>query len=93
MTLSEEARSAVLLSSVFGVLLYIDFLESHPDSYYAEMLGQLELAERVLADSFYRENMPDYDWESYEFRIYYYGSFLANSRLNRETARQIYQCC
>ena len=93
LTLSEEARSAVLLSSVFGVLLYIDFLESHPDSYYAEMLGQLELAERVLADSFYRENMPDYDWESYEFRIYYYGSFLANSRLNRETARKIYQCC
>ena len=41
LALSEETRSAVLLSSVFGVLLYIDFLESHPDSYYAEMLGQL----------------------------------------------------
>lgn len=93
LTLSEEARSAVLLSSVFGILLYIDFLESHPDSYYSEMLGQLELAERVFADSFYRENMPNYDWESYEFRICYYGSFLANSRLNRKTARIIYQCC
>ena len=93
LTLSEEARSAVLLSSVFGVLLYIDFHESHPDSYYAEMLGQLELAERVFGDSFYRENMPDYDWESYEFCICYYGSFLANSHLNRQTAVKIYQCC
>ena len=91
LTLSEEARSAVLLSSVFGILLYIDFLEPHPDSYYSEMLGQLELAERVFEDSFYRENMPNYDWESYEFRICYYGSFLANSRLNRKTARTIYR--
>ena len=91
--LSEEARSSVLLSSVFGVLLYIDFHELHGDAYYDEMLGQLEVAERVFEDPFYRTNMPDYDWESYEFRICYYGSFLANSRLNRKAAGKIRECC
>ena len=50
-----------------------------------------DILEKILNDPCYRENYPDYDWESYEFRIYYYGSFLAHSFIPEEIARRVYE--
>ena len=93
LTLPEECRSAVLLTSVFGMLIYTEFFELKPDAFYEGLLRRIRLAERVFQDPFYRETEPGYDWESYEFRIYYYAAFLSNCRLNRKTAVEIYRYC
>ncbi len=93
LTLTEECRSAVLLNSVFCMLIYTDFFELKPDAYYDELLELIHQAVEVFHDPFYRSVCPDYDWESYEFRIYYYAGFLANCRLNRKAAAEIYHYC
>ncbi len=89
--LTKECQGAVLLTSVFGMLIYMDFFELKPDAYYDELLALIHRAEEIFHDPFYHEVYPDYDWESYEFRIYYYAGFLANCRLNRKAAAEIYR--
>ena len=40
--------------------------------------------------SFYHQQLPDYNWDSYEFRIYYYGSYLAYSYIPEHVAQKVY---
>ena len=79
MALNDEARSALLQYSLIGALLFESTLDEKPYEFWEQAISVLEEAEVILNDPFYHDMMPDYDWTSYEFRIYYYGSFLAYS--------------
>ncbi len=85
-TLNDEARGAVLQFSLMGALLFESTLEEKPMDFWNRSVAILEEAGRILEDPFYKELMPDYSWDTYEFRIYYYGSFLAYSVLPKEIA-------
>ena len=74
-----------------SALLYENNLYSMPLDWWEEALAILDRAESVLNDPFYREAFPDYDWETYEFRIYYYGGFLAYSYIPESIAKRVYQ--
>ena len=87
-SLREEARSALLRFSLMAALLFESTETARPTAFWDAPLAYLEEASRILQDSFYRELMPDYDWEAYEFRIYYYGSFLAYSILPEGVAKK-----
>ena len=89
--LNDEAKAAALQFSLMGALFYQSNLYAMPDAWWLEALSVFEQAERILNDPCYRENYPEYDWESYEFRIYYYGSFLAHSFIPEEIARRVYE--
>lgn len=73
-----------------GVPLYENNLTSTPSAYWTKPLNILKRAVDILEDPFHREQLPDYDWESYEFRIFYYGSFLAYSLLPKDVAAIAY---
>ncbi len=90
-TLSDEAKGMALQFSLMGVLLYENNLYRMPDSYWQRGIDILEQAESILRDPFYRDNLPEYNWETYEFRIYYYGSFLAYSILPQGIAKRAYE--
>ncbi len=89
-TLPDEAKGAALQFSLMGALLYESTLVRMPESYWEECLGIIEQAEKILNDPFYRNVLPDYAWDTYEFRIYYYGSFLAYSILPGRIAGRAY---
>ncbi len=89
--LNDDAKSATLQFSLMGALFYHSNFYEMPDSWWLEALSIFEQAEKILHDPFYRENYPDYDWESYEFRIYYYGSFLTHSFIPGEIAKRVYE--
>ena len=40
----------------------------------------------VFNDPFYHNALPDYEWDVYGFRIYYYGSFFAYSYIPKHIA-------
>lgn len=88
--LNEEARGAVLQYALMGSLLYENNLYAMPIGWWEEALAVLDRAESVLNDPFYREAFPDYDWEAYEFRIYYYGGFFAYSYIPESIAKRVY---
>ncbi len=90
--LSDEAKGASLQFSLMGSLLYESNLYVMPDEWWEEALSSLDQGMEILADPFYREQLPDYDWEAYEFRIYYYGSFLAYSYIPEHIAKRVYEC-
>ena len=87
--LNDEAKGFVLQYSLMSVLLYENNLYSMPLDWWEEALAILDRAESVLQDSFYRETFPDYDWDTYEFRIYYYGGFLAYSLIPESIAKRV----
>ena len=88
--LSDEAKGAALQFSLMGVLLYESNLYPMPHEHWDECMSILDTAESILADPFYREQLPDYDWETYRFRLYYYGSFLAYSMIPKDIAVRTY---
>ena len=88
--LSTEAKVAALQFSLMGALLYESNLYAMPDSWWEDCLSILEQAAGILKDPFYRKQLPDYDWDSYEFRIYYYGSYLAYSFIPKHVAQKVY---
>ncbi|MBO6215044.1 MAG: hypothetical protein J6N76_05860, partial [Lachnospiraceae bacterium] len=88
--LTVEAKGAALQFSLMGELLYESNLYAMPDLWWKECLSILDQAEEILKDPFYREQLPDYDWGAYEFRIYYYGSFLAYSVIPKQVAEKVY---
>lgn len=88
--LGDEAKGAALRFSLMGVLLYESNLVRMPEEYWDACLGILGEAMEILNTPFYHENLPDYDWGVYEFRIYYYGAMLAYSLLPERIARQVY---
>ncbi len=88
--LNDEAKGAALRFSLMGALLYENNLYAMSISWWEEALSITERAESILNDPFYRVNFPDYDWEAYEFRIYYYGSFLAYSYIPELIAKRVY---
>lgn len=88
--LSDEAKGMALQFSLMGALLYENNLYRMPDSYWQRCLDILETALDILNDPFYKESLPDYAWDAYEFRIYYYGSFLAYSILPESVAKKAY---
>ena len=88
--LSAEAKGAVLQFSLMGVLLYESNIYAMPDSWWGESLSILDQAQGILKDPFYKDHLTDYDWEAYEFRIYYYGSFLAYSLIPKHVAKKVY---
>ena len=88
--LSTEAKVAALRFSLMGALLYESNLYAMPDSWWEDCLSILEQAAGILKDPFYRKQLPDYDWDSYEFRIYYYGSYLAYSFIPKHVAQKVY---
>ena len=89
-TLSDEAKGMALQFSLMGALLYENNLYLMPEAYWQKCIDIIETANSIVNDPFYRESFPDYDWESYEFRIYYYGSFLAYSILPQSIAKKAY---
>ena len=89
--LGDEAKSAVLQFSILGALLYENTLEKKPKEYWIPCLNILKKGEEILNDPFYRETLPGYDWETYSFRIKYYGSLLAYSILPHSIAMQVYE--
>ena len=89
--LNDEAKAAALQFSLMGALFYQSHLYAMPDSWWQEALSVFKQAEEILNDPFYREIFPDYDWESYEFRINYYGSNLAHSLISEEIAKRVYK--
>ncbi len=89
-TLNDEAKGSALQYSLMGALLYENNLRPMPLSWWEEALAFLDRAKSVLNDPFYREAYPEYDWESYEFRIYYYGGFFAYSYIPEEIAKRVY---
>ncbi len=89
--LNSEAKGAVLQYALMGALLYENNLYPMPLEWWEKALAIIERAEAILNDPFYREEYPDYDWESYEFRIYYYGSFLAYSFISESIAKRVYE--
>ncbi len=88
--LNDKAKGDALQYSLMGALLYENILNVMPEDYWQPCLDILAQATSILNDPFYRENLPGYDWNSYEFRIYYYGSFLAYSLLPERIAKEAY---
>ncbi len=88
--LNDEAKGAALQYSLMGALLYENNLYPMPLEWWEEAFSIIDRAEAVLNDPFYLEEYPDYDWESYEFRIYYYGSFFAYSYIPEVIAKRVY---
>ena len=89
--LNDEAKGFVLQYSLMSTLLYENNLYAMPLDWWEEALAVLGRAEAVLNDAFYREALPDYDWEIYKFRIYYYGGFLAYSYIPESIAKRVYR--
>ena len=88
--LNEEAKGAALQFSLMGALLYESNYYAMPDSWWDECISILDQAADIYKDPFFREQFPDHDWETYRFRIYYYGSFLAYSFIPRHVAEKVY---
>lgn len=88
--LNDEAKGAALQFSLMGALLYESNYYAMPDSWWDECLLILDQASGIINDPFFREQLPDYDWETYRFRIYYYGSFLAYSFIPQHVAKKVY---
>ncbi len=88
--LNEEAKGAALQFSLMGALLYESNYYAMPDSWWDECISILDQAADIYKDPFFREQFPGHDWETYRFRIYYYGSFLAYSFIPRHVAEKVY---
>ena len=91
MELSEESRGLVLQYSLMCCLLYIDTVSSLPDEYFEKQLSIVDRAVEILNDPFFRNAIPNYDWESYEFRIYYYASYIQYSNISTKIALRVYE--
>jgi len=88
--LSEDAKGMLLQLNLMSALLYENNLQAMPSEYWQPCLAILDNGYGRLSDPFYRSSLPDYDWEAYEFRIYYYASFLAYSILPEDIAKRVY---
>lgn len=88
--LSDEAKGAALQFSLMGAMLYENNLVLMPMEYWKKCFDILSRGESILNDPLYRNAFPDYAWDVYEFRIYYYGSFMAYSLLPKEMALKAY---
>ncbi len=88
--LNDEAKGAALQYSLMSALLYENNLYPMSLEWWEEALAIVERAESILNDSFYLEALPNYDWESYEFRIYYYGGFFAYSFIPASIAKRVH---
>lgn len=88
--LSSEAKSAVLQFFLMGALLFENNFVCREEEYWQKALSIIERGEKILADPFYRDSLSNYDWESFEFRIYYYASFFAYSLLPESIAKKVY---
>ena len=88
--LSSEAKSAVLQFFLMGALLFENNFVCREEEYWQKALSIIERGEEILADPFYRDSLSNYDWESFEFRIYYYASFFAYSLLPESIAKKVY---
>ena len=89
--LNEEEKGNVLLGSLTGALLYESNIYPMPDEWWEKALSILDDAENILKDPFFREMCPEYEWNAYEFRIYYYGSFFAYSYIPKHVAKRVYE--
>ena len=88
--LSNEAKSAVLQFFLMGALLFENNFVCREEEYWQKALSIIERGEEILADPFYHDSLSNYDWESFEFRIYYYASFFAYSLLPESIAKKVY---
>ena len=88
--LNDDAKEAALHYSVMSALLYENNLYAMPLSWWEEALTILDRSDAILKDPFYREACPDFDWEVYEFRICFYGGFLAYSYIPESIAKRVY---
>ena len=91
--LDEETSGLLLQYSLMGALLYESSLEKKNADYWEPCLSIIDQGVKILNDPFYRNLLPDYDWEVYEFRIYYYGSFLASGGAGRNDHGGILRQC
>lgn len=73
LSLDMESRELVMINSRYGDGLFISMTPLSPE----ERSYRFRLLERSLAlseDPFYREALPDYDWNYHRYRIYQYFS-------------------
>ena len=89
-SLCDEAKANVLLGSLSGALLYESTAFPMPDEWWEEALSIIDDSLEVFNDPFYHNALPDYEWDAYEFRIYYYGSFFAYSYIPKHIAARVY---
>ena len=89
--LNDEAKETALHFSLNGALLFESTDVEKPIEYWDQCIDILEEESAILNDPFYRDRVPEYDWEAHEFRIYYYGSFLAYSILPKEIAKKAFE--
>jgi len=88
--LSKEAKGMLLQLNLMSALLYENNLQAMPSEYWEPCLAILDNGYERLNDPFYRSSLPDYDWEAYEFRVYYYASFLAYSIIPEDIAKRVH---
>lgn len=91
LALNNDARKVLVHYSIMGALLYENNFVMMPKEYWEDVISNLRLAEEVFKNPFYKKNISDFDFEAFEFRLYYYGAFLAYSRLPKEIAEIVYE--
>ena len=89
-TLGDKAKAAVLTFTLMQALLYENDVYATPESYWEPAVSVIERSIAIAHDPFYKEALPDYDFETLEFRAFYYGSFLAYSILPESVAKKAY---
>lgn len=90
-TLSPEAKGAAMQFTLTGALLYESNFYPMPDEWWEEALSIIERSEEFLKDPFYRQQAPDFDWETHELRTYYYGAYFAHSYIPKHIAKRVYE--
>ena len=81
--LSPESRETVMTNARYGAALY-ESMESDAWKWTQGEFSLLERALKIADDPFYREAMPDFDWDYQIFRIYDYLIRLDYSRSDKE---------
>ncbi len=89
--LDDNAKESLLQFSLLGVLNYGNLITMMPEEHCEKCISIFERAIQICKDPFYKDVFPNYDWELYEFRIYYYGSFMAFSIIPEKMAKKVYE--
>lgn len=81
--LSDESKEIVIVNSRYAANIY-EVLGEQTDLYQKKKLEKLAFAEEIMKDDFYREQLPDYDWDYHAFRLYEYGTKTEPSRIKEQ---------
>ena len=80
LTLDPESRKEVMIMSRYGFTIY-ESNETVGEEEIEKVFLYLEKSLQYAEDPFYREALPDYDWDYHCFRTYDYMALVAADRL------------